>query len=189
MGKIEIEYYDEISDNFVELLKANLPQENYRVKPLIGEVSSGLRTLIANGFTVTDELKRYSNDIHKLHLDISILVENIETGLFELLILEVKKVPNLGLNELSQLIGYCLVSKSKFGILLNINNRISSEFSIILDSDKDLTRIKREANGLSLEHLFGVMVWNETTQKFEYTRSGSLETIPHLAALLREELS
>lgn len=189
MSRIEIDYYDEIATEFVKLLKANIGEDRYRIKPLIGEVSSGLRTLIVNGYPASEELLKYSREVHKLHLDISIIVENKDTGKFEVIILEVKKVKNLGLSQLSQLIGYCLVSKSKFGILLNIDNSVSSEFSIILDSDKNLTKITRIIDQENLEHQIGVMVWNSNTQSFEYTRRGAIPTIPQLVNLLQSELS
>ena len=180
MKKKEVEYYEEIAMELANIIRSNLPDNNFVVKPLIGEVSSGLRTLIANGYEAGDLLRNYSKSVHKLHLDISIIIENLTTGKFEVIIFEVKRVKNLGLSELSQLIGYCLVSKSKFGILINVDTAVSREFSVILDGDKDLTEIVRIIDSNEIKHCFGVMVWNSVTLKIEYTNSGSIKSIPQL---------
>src|SRR5690606_26612030 len=109
MRRIEVDYYDEIAKELVNQIQSNLSGTGFVVKPLIGEISSGLRTLIANGYNAGTLLNQYSKSVHKLHLDVSIVVENVNTGHFEIIIFEVKKVPNLGLGELSQVIGYCPV--------------------------------------------------------------------------------
>lgn len=184
----EIDYYQEIAVELVKQFEANLSGNEYVVKPLIGEISSGLRTLIANGYDAGDLLRTYSTSVHRLHLDISILIENTKTEKFEVIIFEIKRVNNLGLSELSQLIGYCLVSKSKFGILMNVDKAVSSEFSVILDGDKDLTEIVRIVDEQELHHKFGVMVWNATTLKIEYTNSGSIKSIPKLIELVEGSL-
>ena len=179
-NRIEVDYYNEIAKSLVNTVVANLDNSKFVVKILIGEISSGLRTLIANGYEAGDLLKTFSKNVHKLHLDISLLVENKENGKFELVIFEVKRTKKLGLQQLSQLIGYCLVSKCKFGVLINVDNSVSGEFSVILDGDKDLTKITRIVNQEEIEHEFGVMVWNSKTQKISYTEAGEIKTIPQL---------
>lgn len=184
----EIYYYEEISKGLLDQFEANLPDDKYRVTPLIGEISSGLRTLIVNGLEAGAFLKDYAQKVHRLHLDISLLIENTENSNFEIIIFEIKKVKSLGLSELSQLIGYCLVSKAQFGILMNVNFAVSSEFSIILDSDTDLTEIVRIVEGKKINHKLGVMVWNEKTKRIDYTNSGSIKSIPQLVKLIESEL-
>lgn len=179
-NRIEVDYYNEIAKSLVNTVIANLDSSKFVVKILIGEISSGLRTLIANGYQAGDLLNNFSKNVHKLHLDISLLVENKENGKFELVIFEVKRTKKLGLQQLSQLIGYCLVSKCKFGVLINIDNSVSSYFSVILDGDKDLTKITRIVNQEKIEHEFGVMVWNSNTHTITYTEAGEIKTIPQL---------
>ena len=136
----------------------------------------------------SEQLKYYSISSHKLHLDISIVVENKKNGRFEIIIFEVKKVKTLGLGELSQLIGYCLVSKSRFGVLINVDKSVSGEFSVILDGDLDLTKIIRKIDNKEIEHRLGVMIWNSKTLKIEYTNSGSIKTMPELIRLVEESI-
>ncbi len=187
-NKKETDYYEEISRSLIKQFEANLSNKSIVVEPLVGEVRSGLKRLLENGYQAGEALRKFALEVHELHLDIAILLENSENGKFELIIFEIKKVPNMGLKELSQLIGYCLVSKSEFGILMNINKAVSSKFSIILDGDKSLTEIERYVDGQKLHHRFGVMVWNETTQRIEYTNSGNIKTIPELVDLVENAL-
>lgn len=188
--KYEVDYYNEIARDFIKYLEVNLQEpEKYNVRPLIGEIGSALKTLIVNGYPANKPLRNFSKEVHKLHLDITILVENKENKLFELIIIEVKKVQKLGLSELSQLIGYCLVSKRKFGMLVNIDEGISENFRIILDSDKDLTDIRRILDNGEIHHQFGVMTYNSSTNRFEYKNVGTLRSIPDLAKKIENVLS
>lgn len=190
LKRIEVDHYDEIAKALSSLFLSNFKDsKKFRVKSLIGEIGSATRTLIANGYDAGSSLTTFSKKVHRLHLDVSILVENIENGNFEIIIFEIKKTKRLGLTELSQLIGYCLVSKCRFGVLVNVDNSVSSEFSIILDADIDLTRIVRLIDGKELEHELGVMVWNCKTHNFEYTQSGAIKTIPLLVEKIEKILA
>ncbi len=186
--KKEVDFYEEIASEIVNQIKSHLTSTNHTIRPLIGEIGSGLRTLIANGYNAGSLLKGYSRSVHRLHLDISIVIENTTTGKFEIIIFEVKRVNKLGLGELSQLIGYCLVSKAKYGILINIDKNVSTEFSIIIDGDDDLTDIIRIIDNKKLRHRFGVMIWNSCTFKVEYTNSGAIKSIPQLVEEVENNL-
>lgn len=189
-NKIEVQYYPEISKELVTQIKANLPDnENIEVLSLVGEIRSGLLTMISNGYDAGSLLREYSQNVHRLYLDVSILLENKKNGKFEIVIFEIKKVKKMGLGELSQLIGYCLVSKVKFGVLVNVDTAISQNLSIILDDDPDLTHITRLIDGKKINHELGVMVWNSSTQKIVYTNSGAIKSMPHLVKKLTESLS
>lgn len=189
LSRKETDYYHEIAKALIQLFLSNFQNSaKFSVKALLGEVGSAIKTLIANGYTAGTTLNEFSKTVHRLHLDISILVENKTSGAFEIIIFEVKRTNRIGLAELSQLIGYCLVSKSKFGILVNVDNSVSKEFSIILDSDVNLTTIVRMIDGQVLRHELGVMVWNSKTHKFEYTESGAIKSIPKLVEQIENSL-
>lgn len=186
--KIEVDYYPEIASAIKDLFISNFTATGLEVQALVGEISGAIGTLIANGYPAGEMLKEYGEKVHRLHLDISILVENKANGKFEIIIFEVKKTKRMGLSELSQLIGYCLVSRAKFGILVNVDNSVSGEFSVILDADKDLTKIVRVVNGEEVVHKLGVMVWNSNTKKLQYTQSGEIKTLPELISLVEKDL-
>lgn len=188
---IEVDHYDEISKALLEIFRSNIVTEDWKfvVSALIGEISSGLRTLIANGYEAWAALDAYSKSVHRLHLDISILIENKANGKFEIVIFEIKKTKTIGLTELSQLIWYCLVSKCEFGVLVNVDNSISSEFSVILNADKDLTEITRVLGNQTLVHKFWVMVWDSQTQKFNYLDTKmAIKTLSWLVQTLETSL-
>ena len=183
---IEVDHYEEIASALISILQANLTEEAYVVRPLIWEVSAWLRTLIANGYDTWEALREYSRSVHRLHLDISIVIENKNNWKFEIVIFEIKKTRTIWLTELSQLIWYCLVSKSEFWILVNVDNSISSEFSIILNADKDLTEIKRIIDDEVYIHKFWVMVWDSTTKSFNYLDTNmAIKTLSGLAKLIQ----
>jgi len=185
----ERDHYDEIAKALASLIFDNLEKSGkYVVKSLIGEISSGLRTLIANGYDAGEVLKNYSKSVHRLFLDVSILVENKNSGKFEIIIFEIKKGNKLGLNALAQLIGYCLVSKQKFGVLVNVDDGISENFSIILQADPNLTIIDRLIDDTVLRHEIGVMVWNSHTKNFEYTQTAAIKNIPDLVKKIETSL-
>lgn len=187
-NRIETDYYVEIAKELVVQVESNIEAGRYVVKSLIGEIYAALNTLLANGYDAGALLKKYALSLHRLHLDISILIEDTVTGKFELVIFEIKRVKTMGLTNLSQLIGYCLVSKAKFGILMNVDYSISNEFAVILNGDRDLTHIVRLLEGEELHHKFGVMIWNSTTRTIEYTAAGSIKSIPELVELMTESL-
>jgi len=187
--KLEVDYYPEIAEALIKQIKSNLSEDlNVEVLSLVGEVRSALLTLIANGYDAGELLKEYSQQVHRLYLDVSVVLENKDNGKFEIVIFEIKKVKKLGLAELSQLIGYCLVSKVKFGVLVNVDTALSQNFSIILDDDTDLTHITRVIDGKEINHELGVMIWNSETMNFEYTNSGAVKSLPHLIEKLSDNL-
>lgn len=187
--KREVDFYQEIAKGLKALVEANLPNDaKISVYPLIGEIRSALGTLLANKNIEHEAIKKFVQEIDVLNLDISFLLFDNKTHRFEIVILEVKKVPSVGLTELSQLVGYCLVSKAKFGILVNVDSLASERFMTILEKDPDLTTIERKYRGNWLVHKFGVMKWNSVTQAFEYSNAGGIKSIPELVKLVLSAL-
>ena len=187
--KIEVDHYPEIAEGLKGIFASNLSNQNIRVSVTIGELSSALNTLIANGYQAGEKLIEYSRNVHRLHLDITLIIENPKNGNFEIIIFEIKKTKRMGLTELSQLIGYTLVSESRFGVLMNVDNSVSGEFSVILDADKNLTEIVRVIDSNTFTHKLGVMVWNSNTKKIEYTQSGAIKTMPELISMIEEAIN
>lgn len=186
----EVDHYPEIAKKIKELVLDNLPPNTaLKVYPLIGEVKSGLRTLLVNEGIKSKAAERFALALDTLNLDISLFILDKATDRFELVIIEVKKVSALGLTELSQLIGYCLVAGSRLGLLVNIDNLTSSRFATLLENDVDLTKIERIYRGKSVVHKFGVMKWDSALKQFEYTNSGAIVSIPQLVKLLTDSLN
>lgn len=186
----EVDYYNDIARTVVNLIRANLSGDNqYRVYPLIGDPNSAVRTLASNGYDIGEQVVEYVHGMHRLFLDVSVVVENLINRKFEFVIFEVKVGGVVGLTELSQLIGYCLVSKVKFGILLNIDDSISANFSMILNSDPDLTTIRRLLmDGRTISHELGVMIYDSEAQNLLYTSVGPLPSVAQLVQKIEDSI-
>lgn len=119
-----------------------------------------------------------------LNLDIFALVTN---GIkFELLILEVKLMNVAGLKEWSQLVGYCLVSDAKYGLLVNIDAGASDRLSDILRTEQKLSHIKTITNIGTKDHYLSFMQWDSLTQSFDYTNLGVIKSLSDLTDKLAD---
>lgn len=119
----EISYYSEIQEFIETQLKSNFLVSNHRnlyVYWGIGELKSNLYRIIKEHPAECSCALQFAKRIPPLSLDIFALVT--DGNKFELLILEIKLVKSAGLREWSQLVGYCLVSGAKYGLLVNIDN-------------------------------------------------------------------
>ena len=184
--KNEVAHYPEIMRCIEEQL-----QSNFRAKRVTGikiywksgELTSKIRELIKEHPVTCSCLASYSCSTPPLNLDIFAVVTNGQK--FEIVILEVKLLESVGLNQWSQLIGYNLVSSARYGILINIDGDASSRLKDILSSDIDASRIvRKKANGTMMEHLFGFMRWNTITQNFEYSGMGQVHSLSALSKAL-----
>lgn len=127
----------------------------------------------------------FSQRVPPLNLDIFALITN---GIkFELLILEIKLMNSAGLKEWSQLVGYCLVSGAKYGLLINIDNGASPRLAQILSTEDHLSHIKTIVDEDSLEHCLGFMQWDSLTKNFEYSNLGLIRSLSALSNHLEAE--
>ncbi len=185
----ETDYYEYIKEVFVEQLKANFnPQNPIRITALQGELHQGLRQFCEHNTNISPLLLDYSQNAQRLHLDIFILIENLQTQKFHLIIIEVKKVSNLGLTDLSQLIGYCIVANVNYGLLINVDKRISREFASILIKTPSLAQIERIHNQKHLLLGLGVMTYNHQTRQIEVSEYGHFRAISQLAKDIETKL-
>lgn len=186
----ELSYYQEIQ-RFVETqLKSNFKASSKRDLYVfwgIGELKSNLQRIIAKNPLECACAKGFSKRVPPLSLDIFALVTDGQK--FELLILEVKLVKSAGLSEWSQLVGYCLVSGAKFGLLLNIDNGGSPRLTQMLQTEQHLSKIQTIVNGKGREHILGFMQWNSLTQNFEYSNLGNIKSLSDLSDRLVAEFT
>lgn len=187
--RIEVDFYEEIGRAIKDNILGNISNpNNYEVKILLHEIKAALGTLIIEDKLEYPEIRKYASELERLDLDISVLVVNKSSGKFEIIILEVKKMSAVGLTQFSQLVGYCLVSGTKFGVLVNVDGGVSDRFSVRLDTDKDLTTIERIYHDKKIIHKFGVINWDSEAQQFIYTNRGSIKSVPQLVELVIGEI-
>lgn len=181
-------YYPEIQRFIEAQLKSNFRAGRNRDLHIfwgIGELKTNLQRIIAEHPLECACAEDFSKRVPPLSLDIFALVTDGQK--FELLILEVKLVKSAGLSEWSQLVGYCLVSGAKYGLLLNIDNGGSPRLTQMLQTEKHISHIQTIVNEGNREHILGFMQWNSLTQNFEYSNLGTIKSLSDLSDRLVSE--
>ena len=184
----EVSYYSEIQQFIEAQLKSNFAAGSQRelfVYWGIGELKSNLHKIIVEHPSICACVEEFSQRVLPLNLDIFALVT--DSVKFELLILEVKLVKNAGLGEWSQLLGYCLVSGAKYGLLLNIDNGGSPRLMQMLQTERHLSHINTTVDGERKEHLLGFMQWDSLTKNLKYSNLGMVKSLSDLSERLVSE--
>ena len=181
----EVSYYSEIQ-RFIEMqLKSNFRAARKRDLHVfwgIGELKTNLQQIIDEHPAACACAAAFASRVPPLNLDIFALITDGQD--YELLILEVKLVKSAGLSEWSQLIGYCLVSGAKYGLLLNIDNGGSPRLVQMLQTERHISNIHTVVEGESKAHLLGFMQWDSLTQNFEYSNLGAIKSLSDLSDML-----
>lgn len=184
----EVSFYPEIRDFIEAQIKSNFRANCHRELYVfweIGELKNGLRKIITANPEVCACAASFAQNTPPLSLDIFALVTD---GVkFEVLILEVKIGKPAGLKEWSQLVGYCLVSGAKYGLLININAGGSPRLTDLLHNERHISHIRTLKEAGQAEHLLGFMTWNPLTHNFEYTNLGAIRSLSLLSDKLATE--
>lgn len=186
----EVSYYPEIQQFIEAQLKSNFKAGSNRDLHIfwgIGELKTNLQRIIAEHPVECACAEIFSKRVPPLSLDIFALVTDVKK--FELLILEIKLVKSAGLREWSQLLGYCLVSGAKYGVLLNIDNGGSPRLTQMLQTEQHISHIQTIVNEQSREHVLGFMQWNSLTHNFEYSNLGTIKSLSDLSDRLVAEFT
>lgn len=186
----EVSYYPEIQRFIEAQLKSNFRAQHHRELDVfwgIGELKTNLQRIINGNSEKCNCAAAFAQRVPPLNLDIfALITDGIK---FELLILEVKLMNSAGLKEWSQLVGYCLVSGAKYGLLVNIDNGSSPRLSQILSTESHLSHIRTLVNQEAHEHCLGFMQWDSLTQNFEYSNLGLIKSLSELSEQLALEFS
>lgn len=186
----EVSYYPEIQQFIEAQLKSNFRAQQQRELEIfwgIGELKTNLQRIINTNPEKCACAMTFAQQVPPLNLDIfALITDGIK---FELLILEVKLMNSAGLKEWSQLIGYCLVSGAKYGLLVNIDNDASPRLAQILSTEDHLSHIRTLVNDIGHEHCLGFMQWDSLTQNFEYSNLGLIKSLSALSEQLASEFS
>lgn len=186
----EISYYNEIQRFISDQINSNFNAKHRQELSVfwgIGELKNNLQKMIQEHPKECNCVKEFANRVPPLNLDIFALITNGE--FFQILILEVKLRNNVGLKEWSQLIGYCLVSDAKYGLLININNGASQRLSQILSSEQHLSNINTIFNDKNHRHYLGFMQWDGLTKSFDYSNLGLIKSLSDLTYLLGNDFN
>ena len=183
----EISYYPEIMQFLKEQIESNFTAwaRPLKVYCKTGELRNGLQNIIRENQITSPAILQFASTTPPLSLDLFALIT--DGFQYELLIVEVKLMKSVGLTQLSQLIGYCIVSNAQYGLLININGRESPRLTELLTSRSDILHIVRDVNGAGVIHNLGVMEGDSETQNLLYTACGSLRTISELCKKLEKQ--
>jgi hypothetical protein len=151
--------------------------DTLHVAAIFGELRRGLLHHIEDFKVGGSALQAFAQGLADLKTDIAILLLNLRTLSFEILIVEVKVGKVVGLMQYSQLIGYCLVSGARAGILVNVDDGASEMLKQKLVRDPSLSTIERVLPAATINHKFGVMYWRSETQRMEYSDLGAIRNL------------
>jgi len=190
-GRNEVSHYPEITSFIEAQLKSNLAAKGIQEIEIfwrIGELTSNIRSLVVEYPEKCACLERYSKTTPPLNLDVfGVITDGTR---FEIIILEVKLTKGAGLSEWSQLLGYCVVSDAKYGLLINIDAGASMRLTGILSAEVDVSKVVRQkSNGLLIEHQLGFVEWNTITRNFEYSNLGQLWSVSAISEALAARFS
>lgn len=178
----EVSYYGEIMAFIKAQIESNFSawEKPLKVYCKTGELQKGLREIVRENSITTPSIIKFADSTPPLSLDIFALIT--DGTKYELLILEVKRLGSVGLTQLSQLIGYCIVSNAQYGLLINVNGGESSRLTNLIMNEPDLMYIVRAltSRNATVEHNLGVMEWDSDTQNLTYTGYGAIRTISEL---------
>lgn len=183
-NKGEVSYYPEIMEFVKNQIESNFyaSQKPLRVYCKTGELRKGLLEIIREHNITTSSILEFAALTPPLSLDIFALITDGIT--YELLIVEVKLRETVGLAELSQLIGYCIVSNAQYGLLINVNGDLSSRLTDLLIGNHDVSCIKRLLNNQQenkeIIHNLGVMEWDSVTKNLLYSGHGKIRSMSML---------
>ena len=185
----EVSYYDEIMAFLKEQIESNFAawEKPLKVYCKTGELQKGLKEIIRENKILAPAIIDFASSTPPLSLDIfALITDGIK---YELLIVEVKLMRVVGLTQLSQLIGYCIVSNAQYGLLVNVNGGESPRLTNLIMNEPDLMYIVRSLNSkkTTIEHNLGVMEWNSETQNLMYTGFGAVRTISELCKKLESK--
>lgn len=182
----ELSYYPEIMEFIRDQIESNFKASKTPLKVYCktGELHKGLQEIISENGITEPAIVQLAQNAPTLSLDIFALITN---GVrYQLLVLEIKLLKQVGLMQLSQLIGYCIVANAKYGILINVNGDESTRLTKLLSCEPDLTKIHRTIhNGQDeIVHHLAVMEWDSYSKSLNYTGKGAFRFMSELCGLL-----
>lgn len=187
----EVDYYPEIAKYFTENMQANFDCYSKRkLKVYFAHtitLAKGLNSIIEKNSLNIPSLSEFALKAPTLFLDIfGVVTDGTD---FELVILEIKLKSSIGLTELSQLVGYSMVSSSTYGFLIDVDGQPSDYLKNILATNEEITDIKTDYQGQIHHHFFNVMEWDSISKNIRYTTYGPITTISKLCDCIEQDFA
>lgn len=188
----ELEYYEQIASFLKDEMQASLSGLGkflVEFQPCGNtDLSFGLQQVLRANPIIKDKSLQDKMELTRgLYVDILGIVYSKSKQSSELIICEVKK-HNLTLTDHAQLIGYCIASNIRNGILISLGGRITGGFESILKNNPSLLNIHRK----KIVHRFGICSWSPKSKELLFDQIGafnSLEALCRYVAFVFEEVS
>ncbi len=140
----------------------------------IVDMRSGIVRLISSmSLNRKEELETYVQKTRSLFVDIVGMVYNQKAIKHSFLICEVK-LGEINLTDLAQLLGYCVASNTRHGILISIGKNITRGFESIIKANHQVIDLKR-ADGF--RHSLSIATWKDNEMLFDnlgYARTAEI---------------
>lgn len=177
----EVGYYEQIASYLKDEMQALLLTLGHFVIDFQScgntDLSSGLKEILRTNPSIEDEKLPEKIELTRgLHIDILGIIYWRSKMLSELLICEVKN-HDLMLTDHAQLIGYCVASNVRYGLLISIDGRITGGFESILKNNPSLLNIDRER----IKHRFGICSWNPRLNELFFDEIGAFNSLEALS--------
>lgn len=121
--------------------------------------------------------------VRELFVDITGCIYSNNSEKSALIICELKKKP-LSLTDFAQLIGYCYTSSVPCGLLISIDNRISTSFEKILRNNPHLLNFKLSNKKFRI----GICWWNSSSGELCFDQIGNISSITDLSRFIAHQL-
>lgn len=136
------------------------------------DISSGLRKILKSNSIVDSILMTKVKLTKRLFVDILGLVYSKIKKKGYLIVCEVKN-HSLTLTDFAQLIGYCIASNVKYGLLISLDKRITGGFEAILKQSSSLVKVKR----IKITHFFAICMWRTNLKELFFNEIGAFTSL------------
>ncbi|MEM2145992.1 MAG: hypothetical protein QW279_11570 [Candidatus Jordarchaeaceae archaeon] len=148
------------------------------------DMYSGIKEILKANPLIKDEYLSNKIDLYRgLYVDIIGVIHSLANKRSELIICEVKS-NKLTLTDHAQLIGYCVASNVKLGLLIALGGRITGDFESILNNNPALIKIVRK----DFAHLFGICSWDPSSKELLFDDKGAFKSLTALSRKIASNL-
>lgn len=127
------------------------------------DMRDGIRRIAEALHVKSRNLNRYAENARGLFVDLVGVVQDDASGDFTCLICEVK-MGRPTLTNLAQLLGYCVASNARHGLLVSIGHSITAGLEAILRNNRSLIDVRRTDG---FRHSVGIASWIGSELRFD----------------------
>ena len=161
----ESSFYPSIVDYIERRIKAELGDGfDFRMAVCgVVDMRDGLRRINRQLHHQNESLDNYAERTRGLFVDLAGILQSRTGNRFATLICEVK-VGRLNLTHLAQLLGYCIASNTRHGLLISVNHSVTSGLEAVLRNNHSIVDVRRLDKS---RHTIGIATWTGGALRFD----------------------